>query len=140
MRRREFLLGVAAAWPLAARAQQNQRVRRIGALMNVAADDPVSSARANALIEGLQARGWVDGRKMQIDYRWAVSKPELFQRHAVELATLAPDVILAAGGAALPAVLQATRTIPVVFVHAPDPVEAALLQAWRGRAAMPPAS
>ena len=125
MRRREFITllgGAAAVWPRAARAQQGQRVRRIGALMNLAADDPVSIARANALTEGLQALGWVDGRNVQIDYRWASSKPDLFQRHAAELATLAPDVILAAGGAALPAVLQSTRTIPVVFVHTPDPV------------------
>ena len=85
-------------------------------------DDPVSIARVKAFTEGLQALGWVDGRNVQIDYRWAASKPDLFQRHAAELATLAPDVILAAGGAALPAVLQATRTIPVVFVHTPDPV------------------
>ncbi len=114
MRRREFitLLGGAAVWPRAARAQQGQRVRRIGALMNLAADDPVSIARAKAFTEGLQALGWVDGRNVQIDYRWAASKPDLFQRHAAELATLAPDVILAAGGAALPAVLQATRSIP----------------------------
>src|SRR5262245_46180366 len=128
MGRREFvaLLGGAAAWPIMARAQQGQRVRRIGALMNLAADDPVSIARAKAFTEGLQALGWVDGRNVQIDYRWAASKPDLFQRHAAELATLAPDVILAAGGAALPAVMQATRTIPVVFVHTPDPVGNAL--------------
>src|SRR5262245_33450103 len=124
MGRREFvaLLGGAAAWPIMARAQQGQRVRRIGALMNLAADDPVSIARAKAFTEGLQALGWVDGRNVQIDYRWAASKPDLFQRHAAELATLTPDVILAAGGAAVPAVLQATRTIPIVFVHTPDPV------------------
>ena len=125
MRRREFitlLSGAAAVWPRAARAQQGQRVQRIGALMNLAADDPVSIARAKAFTEGLQALGWVDGRNVRIDYRWAASKPDLFQRYAAELATLAPDVILAAGGAALPAVLQATRTISVVFVHTPDPV------------------
>src|SRR5262245_36534290 len=121
-RRRAFITllgGAAAAWPLVARAQQGQRVRRIGALMNLAADDPVSIARAKAFTEGLQALGWVDGRNVQIDYRWAASKPDLFQRHAAELATLVPDVILAAGGAALPAVLQATRTIPVVFLTPP---------------------
>src|SRR5215475_4804025 len=78
--------------------------------------------RADAFTEGLQVLGWIDGRNLQIDYRWAASKLDLFQRHAAELATLAPDVILAAGGAALPAVLQASGTIPVVFVHTPDPV------------------
>jgi putative ABC transport system substrate-binding protein len=124
MRRREFitLLSGAAVYSRAARAQQGQRVRHIGALMNLAADDPASIARAKAFTEGLQALGWVDGRNVQIDYRWAASKLDIFKRYATELATLAPDVILAAGGAALPAVLQATRTIPVVFVHAPDPV------------------
>jgi len=122
MKRREFITllgGAVAAWPLAARAQQRERMRRIGALMNLAADDPVSIARARAFTEGLQSLGWVDGRNVQIDYRWAASKPDLFQRHAAELVTLAPDVILAAGGAALPAVLQATRTIPVVFRSRP---------------------
>src|SRR5215475_1403240 len=124
MRRREFILtlGGAAAWPLAARAQQGQPGRRIGALMNLAAEDPVSIARAKAFAQGLQALGWIDGQNVQIDYRWAASKPDLFQRYAAELVALAPDVILAAGGAALPAFLQATQTIPVVFVHVPDPV------------------
>jgi ABC-type uncharacterized transport system substrate-binding protein len=124
MRRREFIavLGGAAAWPVAARAQQGQRLRRIGALMNLAVEDPVSIARATAFSQGLQGLGWTDGRNVQVDYRWAASKPDLFQRYAAELVALAPDVILAAGGAALPALLQATRTIPVVFVHVPDPV------------------
>jgi putative tryptophan/tyrosine transport system substrate-binding protein len=124
MRRREFVagLGSAAAWPLVANAQPAERVRRIGALMNLAADDPVSIARAKAFADGLQALGWIEGRNVRIDYRWAASKPDLFQRYAAELATLAPDVILAAGGAALPPILQATRAVPVIFVHAPDPV------------------
>jgi len=124
MRRRHFITGIAglSAWPLAARGQQGQRVRRIGALMNLAADDPVTIARAKAFTDGLQALGWVNGRNVRIDYRWAAGRPELFQRYAAELATLAPDVILAAGGTGLPALLQATRTIPVVFAHVPDPV------------------
>jgi putative tryptophan/tyrosine transport system substrate-binding protein len=123
-KRREFitLLGGAATWPLAARAQQGQHVRRIGALMNLAADDPVSIARSKAFVEGLQALGWIDGRNVQIEYRWAAGKAELFRRYAAELAALAPDLILASGGVALPAVLQATRTIPVVFTITPDPV------------------
>jgi putative ABC transport system substrate-binding protein len=122
MRRRDFIAlvgGSAMAWPVAARAQ---RVRNIGALMNLAAEDPVSIVRARALTQGLQALGWVDGRNVQIEYRWAAGKADLFQRHAAELVALAPDVILAAGGAALPSALHATRTIPIVFVHAPDPV------------------
>src|SRR5215475_2167666 len=105
MRRREFisLLGGAAAWPITARAQRGPPGRRIGALMNLAAEDPVSIARAKAFAQGLQALGWIDGRNVQIDYRWAASKPDLFQRYVAELATLAPDVVLIAGGAALPA-------------------------------------
>src|SRR5262245_10899059 len=125
MRRREFLgglAGTAAAWPMAARAQPGQRVRRIGALMNLAADDPVSIARAKAFSQGLQALGWTDGRNVQVDYRWAAGRADLFQRYAAELVALAPDVILAAGGTALPVFLQATRTIPIVFVHVIDPV------------------
>jgi len=125
MRRRDFITllgGAAVAWPITARAQQGQRVRRIGAVMNLAAEDPVSIARAKAFAQGLQVLGWIDGRNVQVEYRWAAGKVDLFQRYAAEFATTAPDVILAAGGAALPAVLQATRTIPTVFVHAPDPV------------------
>ena len=97
-------------------------MRRIGVLMNLAADDPVSIARAKAFVEGLQALGWTDGRNVHIDYRWAEGKPDLFQRYASELVALAPEVILTSGGAGIPPVLQATRTIPVVFVIAPDPV------------------
>jgi len=123
--RRSFITllgGAAAAWPVAARAQQGQRMRRIGVLMNLAADDPVSIARAKAFVEGLQALGWTDGRNVHLDYRWAEGKPDLFQRYASELVALAPEVILTSGGAGIPPVLQATRTIPVVFVIAPDPV------------------
>ena len=124
MRRRNFiaLLSGAAAWPLAARAQQGERLRRVGALMNLAAEDPVSIARSKAFAQGLQALGWIDGRNVQIDYRWAAGNADLFQRYAAELVALAPDVILAAGAAALPVLLQATRTISIVFVHVTDPV------------------
>src|SRR5215475_10627733 len=124
MSRRAFitLLGGAAAYPLAARGQQGERVRRIGVLMNLAADDPVSIARAKAFVEGLQALGWTNGRNVHLDYRWAEGKPDLFQRYASELVALAPEVILTSGGAGIPPVLQSTRTIPVLFVIAPDPV------------------
>jgi putative tryptophan/tyrosine transport system substrate-binding protein len=124
MRRREVILalGAGAAWPLMARAQQGQRLRRVSALMNLAAEDPVSIARAKAFAQGLQALGWIDGRNVQVDYRWAASKADLFQRYTAELVALAPDIILAAGAGALPALLQATQTIPVVFVHVTDPV------------------
>src|SRR5215470_12483530 len=124
MRRREFvaLVSGAAAWSVAARAQQGQRLRRVGALMNLAVEDPVSIARAKAFAQGLQALGWIDGRNVQVDYRWAAGNADLFQRYAAELVALAPEVILAAGAAALPVLLQATRTIPIVFVHVTDPV------------------
>jgi ABC-type uncharacterized transport system substrate-binding protein len=125
VRRRDFiaLLGGMAAisWPFPARAQQGDRVRRIGVLMNLAAEDPVSIARAKAFAQGLQALGWIEGRNVRVDYRWAAGKADLFRQHAAEIAALAPDVILAAG-AALPPVLHATQTIPVVFVHVTDPV------------------
>jgi putative ABC transport system substrate-binding protein len=107
---------------VAARAQKRERMRRIGVLMNLAADDPVSIARAGAFAQGLQALGWIYGQNVQVDYRWAAGKADLFQRYATELTTLAPDVILTSGGAGVSPVLQATRTIPVVFVIAPDPV------------------
>jgi putative ABC transport system substrate-binding protein len=124
MRRREFLivLGGAVAGPLPARAQQPERMRRVGVLMNLAAGDPVSIVRANAFAQGLQALGWTDGRNVQLEYRWAASKTDLFSRYAKELVALGPDVILTSGGAGVPPVLQATRTIPVVFVIDPDPV------------------
>jgi ABC-type uncharacterized transport system substrate-binding protein len=125
VRRRDFigLLGGMAAisWPLAAPAQQGDRVRRVGVLMNLAAEDPVSIARAKTFAQGLQALGWIEGRNVRVDYRWAAGKADLFHRYAGEIAALAPDVILSAG-AGLPPVLQATRTIPVVFVHVADPV------------------
>ena len=125
MRRREFVTllgGAAAAWPVGARAQQGARMRRVGVLMNLAAEDPISVARAKAFDQGLQALGWIDGRNVRLDYRWAEGKADLFQRYASELVGLAPDVILTSGGAGVPPVMQATRTIPIVFVIVPDPV------------------
>jgi putative ABC transport system substrate-binding protein len=125
MRRRDFIALVgssAVPWPMAARAQQGRRGRRIGVLMNLAAEDPVSIARAKAFAEGLQALGWIDGRNVHVDYRWAAGKADLFRRYAAELVALEPDAILTSGGAGVPPVLEATRTIPVVFVITPDPV------------------
>jgi putative ABC transport system substrate-binding protein len=125
MRRREFisLLGSSAVlWPFVARARQGDRRQRIGVLMNLTAEDPVSIARAQAFAEGLRALGWINGRNVQIDYRWGASKADLFRRYAAELVALEPDVIVTSGGAGVPPVLEATRTIPVVFVITPDPV------------------
>src|SRR5262249_16234395 len=104
--RRAFIavMGGAAAWPVVARARGG--LKRIGVLMNLAAEDPVSIARAKAFAEGLQALGWVDGRNVQIDYRWAASKADLFRRYAAELVALEPDVILTSGGAGVQPVLD----------------------------------
>jgi len=126
LRRREFvtLLGSAAAWPLAARAQQSDRMRRIGVLTNVAADDPVGQARVAALLQGLQQLGWNDSRNVRIDHRWTLGDAERARKSAAELVALGPDVILAAGSASLGPLLQTTRVVPIVFVHVPDPVGA----------------
>jgi putative tryptophan/tyrosine transport system substrate-binding protein len=130
MRRREFitLLGGAAAalvsWPLVAGAQQRERMRRIGMLMHLAADDLEGQARIAAFLQGLQERGWSVGRNVRIDYRWAVGDAERSRKYAAELVALAPDAILAAGGAVVAPLLQATRTVPIVFVQTPDPVGA----------------
>ena len=110
MKRREFIAfiaGAAAAWPLAARAQQGERVRRIGVLMNLAADDPVSQARMNAFVQGLQQAGWSDGVNVQIDTRWAAADPERFRRDAAALVALAPDAILASTSLSVRALQQA---------------------------------
>jgi putative tryptophan/tyrosine transport system substrate-binding protein len=126
MKRREFiaLLGVAAAaWPLAARAQQGERVRHIGVLMASAADDSENQARMAAFLQGLAQLGWTDGRNVLIDTRWATTNADDLRRHTAELAALAPDVLVAATGTATAApLLQATRTVPIVFVQVADPV------------------
>jgi putative ABC transport system substrate-binding protein len=124
MKRREFitLLGGAAAWPLAAWAQRPERMRRIGVLMNLAADDPESSSRLTAFVQALQQLGWTDGRNVRIDIRWGAGNPELYRRYAMELVAAVPDVILAGGGVAGTALLQATRSIPIVFAQTADPV------------------
>jgi putative ABC transport system substrate-binding protein len=124
MRRRQFLgvlAGAAAAWPLTARAQQGERMRRVGVLSGSAADDPENKARLATFQQWLQQLGWIDGRNVRIDYRWAAGNPENYRKYAADLVALAPDVILAPGGSLAP-MLQATRTVPIVFVFAADPV------------------
>ena len=123
--RREFigLLGGAAAWPLAARAQQGERMRRIGVLFPMAADDPLIQARYGAFLQGLQELGWMIGRNVQIDARWAPTAADV-RKYAGELVALNPDVILANGGAVVTQLLQVTRTVPIVFPVATDPVGA----------------
>jgi putative ABC transport system substrate-binding protein len=123
-RRREFIagLGGAAAWPLAGRAQQGERVRRIGVLMPVTADDTEYKARVSAFLQGLGQLGWTVGRNVRIDARWATTNAAEVRRHAAELAALAPDVILASGTSTVGPLLQATRTVPIVFATGSDPV------------------
>jgi ABC-type uncharacterized transport system substrate-binding protein len=127
MGRREFITllgGAAAAWPLAARAQQPEPVRRIGILLPVAADDAEFQTRVGAFLQGLQQLGWAIGRNVRIDTRWAGASAAEIRRHAAELIALAPDVILAHGVPTLGPLLQATRTVPIVFPTAADPVAA----------------
>jgi putative ABC transport system substrate-binding protein len=127
VRRRAFIagLGSTAAWPLAARAQQGDRVRRIGVLSPFAPDDPDGRAQIEAFLQGLAQLGWTDGRNVRIDYRWGSGNVVIIRKSAAELATLAPDVILAGGGASMVGpLLQATRTVPIVFTYAADPVGA----------------
>jgi putative tryptophan/tyrosine transport system substrate-binding protein len=124
--RREFmmLLGGAAAWPLAASAQQREKVRLIGILLPATADNREFQARLGAFLQGLQQSGWSMGRNVHIDTRWATAKADEIRRHAVELAALAPDVIVAHGASTVGATLQATHTVPVVFPTVGDPVAA----------------
>jgi putative ABC transport system substrate-binding protein len=127
MKRREFIRllgGAAATWPLAARAQQPERMRRIGVLLSTAADDPESSARTASFLKGLQQLGWIEGRNLRIDIRWAAGDAELYRKYAAELVALAPDVILASSSPTVAALQAATRTVPIVFAHAVDPVGA----------------
>ena len=124
MRRRDFvtLLGGAAAWPLTARAQQPERIGRIGVLMNLASDDAEGQARLATFHQGLQQLGWTVGRNVQIDYRWAAGDTGRFHRYAEELLALAPDVVLASATPSVQALQQATRTVPIVFANVGDPV------------------
>src|SRR5262249_31473333 len=127
--RRKFLatFGGAAAWPLAARAQQGERIRRIGVLMSQPAGDPVAPARAAAVLQGLQELGWTIGRNVQIEHRWDLDEAD-HRRNVAELVALAPDVILTTGGISMGPLLQATRTVPIVFVQVTDPVGAGYVE------------
>jgi len=125
VKRREFitlLAGASVAWPLAARAQQPERVRRIGVLMNLASDDAEGQARLAAFHQGLQQLGWTVGRNVQIDYRWGAGNADYIRKFAAELVALAPDVILTTGAVALGPLQQVSRTVPIVFVNVTDPV------------------
>jgi putative tryptophan/tyrosine transport system substrate-binding protein len=126
MKRRDFITllgGAAAAWPLAARAQQRE-MRRIGVLMALASDDPEGQARLAAVAQGLQQSGWTVGQNVRVDYRWSGGNADNMRKYAAELVALAPDVILAHSSQAVAPLLQATRTVPIVFVAVSDPVGA----------------
>src|SRR5262245_23737401 len=125
LKRRQFITllgGAAAAWPLAARGQQPERARRIGVLMNLAADDPEALSRITAFVQGLQQLGWTEGRNMRIDTRWGAGDARLFHRYAEELLALAPDVILTSGTPSVQAIQKVTGTVPIVFASVGDPV------------------
>jgi putative ABC transport system substrate-binding protein len=130
MKRRDFIMligGAAAAWPLVARAQQPERMRRIGVLTNLSAGDPEDHARNAAFLQELQRLGWTVGRNVQIDYRWGAGNADRNRRGAAELVALAPDVFLATGTPALEASRQATRTVPIVFMQVSDPIGAGVV-------------
>ncbi len=125
--RRKFIAalgGTAFAWPLAARGQQADRMRRVGVLESRAADDPEGKARLAVFRQGLQELGWTDGRNMRIDYRWAAADADRYRTYAAELVALAPDVILASASPSVAALRQTTRTVPIVFVNVIDPIGA----------------
>jgi putative ABC transport system substrate-binding protein len=127
MNRREVITvlgGAATAWPFVARAQQPERMRRIGVLTYLAADDPDLPPRVAAFSRGLQELGWIDGRNVRIEYRFGAGNTERYRDYAAELISLSPDVILVSSGSALAAVQKATRTVPIVFVNVSDPVGA----------------
>jgi putative ABC transport system substrate-binding protein len=128
MRRRDFItLGGLTAWSLVARAQQPDRVRRIGVLMNLGADDAEGQARLAAFLQGLQEAGWAVGRNVRIDVRWGGGDADSFRKQAAELVALAPDVLFASGIPAATPLLAATRTVPIVFAQVVDPVGAGLV-------------
>jgi putative ABC transport system substrate-binding protein len=125
VKRRAFiaLLGsTAATWPLAVRAQQPARMRRVGVLMSLAADDPEGQSRLTAFAQGLQKLGWTEGRNVRNDYRWAAGDPQSMQRFGKELVALQPDLILSHTTPTTAALLQQTRTIPIIFANVADPV------------------
>jgi ABC-type uncharacterized transport system substrate-binding protein len=131
VKRRQFITllgGAAASWPLMARGEQRERMRRVGILMPATADDPQYQARIGAFLQALALLGWTIGRNVLIDTRWATPNAADIRRHAAELVALAPDVILAHGASTVGPLLQATRSVPIVFPAVGDPVAAGLVE------------
>jgi putative tryptophan/tyrosine transport system substrate-binding protein len=128
VRRRDFIkaiAGLGATWPLAARAQQPERMKRVGWLAGgLAENDPESKARRTAFVQSLRELGWTEGQNIQIDYRWGAGNADVTRKYAAELVTLAPDVTLGIASQAVSALQQASRTIPIIFVLVPDPIGA----------------
>ncbi len=125
MRRREFITlvgGAAASWPLAARAQQGERMRRVGVLSNPGPEDAEMQVRIATFVQGMQQLGWIAGRNLQVDYRWSYGDFERLRAHAAELIALAPDVVLATSGVSILPLVQASRSMPIVFAQTIDPV------------------
>jgi putative tryptophan/tyrosine transport system substrate-binding protein len=130
MRRRDFITllgGTVATWPFAARAQQGGGMRRIGVLMDFAADEPEGQVRLAALLQGLGELGWIADRNVRIDQRWGATDVDRVRRYAVELVGLTPDVILGGGATAVRSLQQATGTVPIVFAGVTDPVGGGLV-------------
>jgi putative ABC transport system substrate-binding protein len=130
MRRREFITllgGAAAAWPLAVHAQQGERMRRIGILMNATAEETEAQTYVAAFQQGMQEFGWSVGRNLRVDLRWGGGDADLTRRYAAELVALSPDVMIAAGGPVVSAIQRTTRTVPIVFAQSIDPVGAGLV-------------
>jgi putative ABC transport system substrate-binding protein len=131
VKRREFITliaGTAATWPVATHAQQHERMRRVGAVMNFTADDPYAQTRLTRFLQKLQELGWSDGRNIRVDVRWGDGDPLRIRQAASELVALTPDVILAVGSPTAGPLLQATRTIPIVFVQVADPIGAGFVE------------
>jgi putative ABC transport system substrate-binding protein len=130
MRRREFITlvgGAAATWPLAVRAQQGERVRRLGVLMNTTAEEPAAQSYVAQFQQGMQEFGWSVGRNLHIDLRWGGGDADLTRRYAAELAALSPDIMLAAGGPVVRAIQRASSSVPIVFAQSIDPVGAGIV-------------
>ena len=142
MRRRDFIsiAGSAAAWPFAARAQQADRIRRIGMLSNMSSGDAQGREEAAAFAEALKTHGWISGGNVQIDYRWGAGDGERYRTYAAELVAQAPDALLAVGGTVTGALQRVTRDIPVVFVATSDPVNRGLVASLSRPGGIRPAS